>query len=192
LIVYSALAELDDYESVESPCAVSSPHKKYLSKTLQQAKHMTKKSLILGLLMLISSGLMAQNSSEEEEVKAVIKQLFEGMQKTDSTLVRSTLDPSARLQTTGIGKDGKAYLRTESVDGFIKSVGTPHKELYDERILSYEIRIDLTMATAWTPYEFYVDDRKNHCGVNAFQLYKSANGWKIIQITDTRKKEGCQ
>ena len=32
----------------------------------------------------------------------------------------------------------------------------------------------------------------SHCGINAFQLFKSSDGWKVIQITDTRNKEGCQ
>ncbi|TAK42505.1 MAG: hypothetical protein EPO28_07185 [Saprospiraceae bacterium] len=33
----------------------------------------------------------------------------------------------------------------------------------------------------------------SHCGVNAIQLFKSAEGgWKIIHITDTRRREGCR
>jgi hypothetical protein len=47
------------------------------------------------------------------------------------------------------------------------------------------------MATAWTPYKFYLDKTFSHCGVNAFQLFKSENGWKIISILDTRRKEPC-
>lgn len=32
----------------------------------------------------------------------------------------------------------------------------------------------------------------SHCGIDAFQLFKDDKGeWKITQIVDTRRKEGC-
>ena len=63
---------------------------------------------------------------------------------------------------------------------------------YDEKIWSYDIRIDGLLATAWTDYTFYLGEKLLHCGVNAFQLFKSDEGWKVIHITDTRSREGCQ
>ncbi len=47
------------------------------------------------------------------------------------------------------------------------------------------------MAIAWTPYEFYVNDKFNHCGVDVFTLMQTAKGWKIMGIVDTRRKENC-
>jgi hypothetical protein len=70
--------------------------------------------------------------------------------------------------------------------------GTPVDIKLDERILAYEIRIDGPMATAWTPYEFYVNGDFSHCGVNSFQLVKFVEGWKIVYIIDTRRKEPCE
>ncbi|HFA51249.1 MAG TPA: hypothetical protein ENJ95_19730 [Bacteroidetes bacterium] len=32
----------------------------------------------------------------------------------------------------------------------------------------------------------------SHCGVNAFHLFKSREGWKITQVTDTRRRNNCQ
>jgi hypothetical protein len=40
-------------------------------------------------------------------------------------------------------------------------------------------------------YVFYVGDRFSHCGVDSFQLVRISAGWRIIQIADTRRKEGC-
>jgi hypothetical protein len=77
------------------------------------------------------------------------------------------------------------------LEDFLNMIATPRKEIFDEQILSFEIRIDGQMATAWTPYKFYLDKTFSHCGVNAFQLFKSENGWKIISILDTRRKEPC-
>jgi len=119
--------------------------------------------------------------------------MFDGMRKGDSTMVRGVFEKNARLQTTWTSPEGKPMIHTEdSMNGFVKQVGTPHPEMWDERIKSYEVRIDDNLATVWTPYEFYIGDKFSHCGINAFQLFKSASGWKIIHITDTRRKEKCK
>ncbi|MBY0541864.1 MAG: hypothetical protein K2P75_00555, partial [Sphingobacteriaceae bacterium] len=86
---------------------------------------------------------------------------------------------------------GKAVVRTESVNNFIKSIGAPHPEKYDERIQFTKILIDANLASVWTDYKFYIGDKFSHCGVNSFQLFKGDDGWKIIYIIDTRRKDNC-
>jgi len=150
------------------------------------------KHLLLGIAFFGVLNVFGQTKAQLAEARKPIEQLFDGMRKGDSTLVRGAFHSSARLQTTFFNKEKKPVLRTEDLDGFIKSVGTPHAEVYDERIVKYDIKIDDNLATVWTEYEFYVGTKFSHCGVNAFQLFKTENGWKIIQITDTRRKEGCK
>lgn len=143
------------------------------------------------LLILVFLGLVSKlqaQQTEEAAVRATIGRMFEGMKKGDSTLVRSVFHPTARLQSAFVNSDGKSMLQSEAIDRFVKAVGTPHKEVWDERVLNYDIKIDDNLATVWTPYEFYLDGKYSHEGVNAFQLFRSANGWKIIQICDTRRK----
>ncbi|MFN2421877.1 MAG: hypothetical protein ABR527_10985, partial [Gemmatimonadota bacterium] len=77
-------------------------------------------------------------------------------------------------------------------DGFINAVGTPHEETWDERICDVEVRIDGRLATVWANYAFYLRDRLSHCGVDAFQLFHDVDGWKIFEIADTRRSEGCE
>ncbi|MCU0443517.1 MAG: nuclear transport factor 2 family protein [Microscillaceae bacterium] len=150
------------------------------------------KRLFLSLLLALPMMAYSQTTAENEVI-AVIKQMFDGMRKGDSSMVRAVFDASIRLQTTFTNKDGKSGLHTENtLDNFLKAVGTPHPQVFDERIKSYEVRIDDNLATVWTPYEFYLGTTFSHCGVNAFQLFKSEKGWKIIHITDTRRKQGCQ
>ena len=67
---------------------------------------------------------------------------------------------------------------------------------YDERLGEVEVRADGDLATAWMPYRFYAGDQFSHCGVNAMQLVRdgesgSGAGWRIVQIIDTRRTEGC-
>jgi ketosteroid isomerase-like protein len=152
------------------------------------------KKLLLPALLLSCLTTKAQTTTGEEQtaVIAVIQRMFDAMRAGDSTALRSTFNASAKLQTAFTNKEGKPMLANENVDEFARAVGTPHKEVYDERIWSYDVRIDGRLASAWTEYSFFLDDKLSHCGVNAFQLFKGENGWKIIQITDTRRRDNCQ
>ncbi len=145
------------------------------------------------LLLTVFGGLTLQSSfaqSPQESVKNTIVTLFEGMRSADSSMVHSVFAPEARLLTV-VEQNDTTSLRETPLSRFLQAVGTPHDEVWDERILDYQIQIDGSLAIAWTPYHFYRGTTFSHCGVNAFQLYRSNEGWKIIQITDTRRTEEC-
>ena len=126
--------------------------------------------------------------SEEAAVKTTIGQLFEGMRKGDSTMVKGAFAPGAILQTIASPAGGGTRLRTESLQGFLEAVGKPHTDVWDERITYGHIAIDDKLAAVWTPYEFYLGGQFSHCGVNSFQLVKLDGNWKIVYLVDTRRK----
>lgn len=158
-----------------------------------------KKIFLLVTVLFLSTGLWAQNnnavsiSADKEAIFNVINQLFDGMAKGDSNLVADVFHPLARLQSTYFEVNtGRAMLRTDPIKGFVSFIGNkPKDQQLEERILSYDIKVDDNLASVWTPYEFYLNGNFSHCGVNAFQLIRTDNGWKILQITDTRRKEPC-
>lgn len=155
---------------------------------------MIKYLFFLTAFAIASLGFAQQTTSEaqdKKDVQATIEQLFKGMLEADTAKIRATFHPSARMQTVFTHKaKQKPVLHTEnSVEGFLKSIATPHAEPYDEQILSYDIKIDEHLATVWTPYKFFIGKTYSHGGVNAFQLIRNEAGkWQIIQITDTRRK----
>ncbi|WP_144605478.1 nuclear transport factor 2 family protein [Algoriphagus algorifonticola] len=129
--------------------------------------------------------------SEEQAVKEVIMSLFDGMRAKDAEMVMKSFSSEAMMQTV-IADPSGTRVGSNSVEDFGKRIAsTPVETELDERILDYQIKIDGNMAAAWTPYEFYVNGNFSHCGVNSFQLVKMSEGWKIVYIIDTRRKEGC-
>ena len=146
------------------------------------------------LLSILISGLsgsvLAQGRNEETAVKATVNKLFEGMQKADSTLLIPLFTPTARLQTV-VNKEGEITVHDDAIGKFIRSIGKAKAGTLDERLAGMEIKIDAELATAWTPYVFYAQDKKSHCGVNAFTLVKMNGNWKIQTIIDTRRKDNC-
>jgi hypothetical protein len=144
------------------------------------------------LVVLAGNSLPAQAEAPdpETEVAAVVQRLFDGMRSGDGEMVRSVFHPAARLQTAA-ARDGAPVLQEGDVDDFVRAVGTPREQVWDERIWDLEVRVDGNLATAWMRYAFYVDDRFSHCGVNAMQLFRDGEGWRIVQLIDTRRREGC-
>ncbi|WP_375436532.1 nuclear transport factor 2 family protein [uncultured Hymenobacter sp.] len=148
--------------------------------------------LLLCVLLLPATYATAQTAPvETEAVKQTIQTFFEGMRQGDSTLVRSTFAPGAVFHTI-TNRNGTTQLVPENPSNFVKAVGKPHKEVWDERITFDKILIDANLASVWTPYEFYLGKTFSHCGYNSFQLVKLASGWKIAHVIDTRRKEKCK
>ena len=148
-------------------------------------------NILLLIVVLGFNKSAAQVKTEEDAVKATINRLFDGMRNADTTMLRNAFAAKNTLETIAKTKDGKFVVRTESLANFIKSIGTPHAEKYDERIVFTKILIDANLASVWTDYKFYVGDKFSHCGVNSFQLFKGDDGWKIIYLIDTRRKDNC-
>lgn len=149
------------------------------------------KGTVIFAPFLVCFGLQAfAQNDEESAIKKAVNNLFTGMKTSDSTLARSAFATGAVMQTI-VNKEGKVSVRNESVDNFIKLIGTPHKDQYDERIVFSKILIDGPLALVWTDYKFYLGDKFSHCGVNSFQLVKGDKGWQIVYIIDTRRKDGC-
>ncbi len=147
-------------------------------------------ALIL-VLFTITNIAYGQKNSEEEGVKKAVNLLFDGMRKSDSTLIRAAFNQGAILQTIVKTKAGNNEVRSPDLNLFIKSIAKPHAEIYDERIVFTKILIDGGLASVWTDYQFYIGDKFSHCGVNSFQLVKIGNDWKIVYLIDTRRKENC-
>ncbi|RAJ98005.1 putative lumazine-binding protein [Larkinella arboricola] len=148
------------------------------------------KSILFLLLFAPLAAAFAQ-SDDEKAVRATITQMFDGMRKADTTLFKAVFVPGASLQSVVKNKDGLASVRNESIAGFITSVGKQKPGVLDERLSAYDVKIDAELAIAWTPYVFYYNGQKSHCGVNVFTLVKLQDGWKILSIIDTRRREGC-
>jgi Putative lumazine-binding len=149
---------------------------------------MTRFVLPLLVTVLLLPGLAQAQDNSEHEVRAVIDQLFDGMRAGDSTAVRAVFEPGARLVSSGSRPDGTPFMRPSPVDGFVSAVGSPHEEVWDERIWDVQIDVRDNFASALMDFAFYLDDSFLHCGVNHFQFVKGGDGvWRAVALSDTRR-----
>lgn len=158
------------------------------------------------IFLLIFSACSAQQNQVKEESskeqsesftgeKAVIYQviidLFDGMREADSSKVHRTFDDRVTMWSSFKTKNGEAVLKQGNLQEFLNAIGSPHDEVWDEKIRNTKIEIDGNLAQAWTEYGFFVGEKFSHCGVDAFLFSKIDGVWKIINLADTRQRAGC-
>jgi hypothetical protein len=144
------------------------------------------------MLMIGSYSVSAQEKTEKQAIKKVIETFFEGLHKGDSTIMKSTLHDQIKIQTTSTNREGNKVLRTEKKEQLLINIANKKPtDTYEEKLLSYDIKIDGNLASVWTPYEFYYNGTFSHCGANSFQLFNNNGSWEIIYLVDMRRRGDC-
>ena len=145
----------------------------------------------VGMFALLA-GLGTPQQARSQDVAgalAAVEQLFEGMRTANADLVRAVLADDARFAMLD-AREGPARVRAQSVDGWVGGIATSGGS-WNEQVYDMEARVDGTMASVWAPYTFYLDGAISHCGINSIEMLHASDGWKITQISDTRRRENC-
>jgi hypothetical protein len=146
-------------------------------------------AFIMMLYAAAAGSLQAQEPAGEAEVRAVVMRLFDGMRARDTVAIASVFHSEARLH--GIGREGG--IEVMAAADFVRSIASaPAGLLLDEVLQDIEVRIDGPLATIWTYYDFFAGETFSHCGYNAFQLLNGRDGWQVVAVTDSRRREGCR
>jgi hypothetical protein len=146
------------------------------------------RSFLLFLTTLFAFSAAAQTA--EDSVKTVINTLFTAMKNADGPLLTTVFAQKAVLQTV-TRKNGEIAVDTDSPEEFASLVSQIKKDSADERIVFETVKIDGPLAMVWAPYKFYYAGIFSHCGIDAFQLVRFKEGWKIQYLIDTRRRNGC-
>jgi hypothetical protein len=148
------------------------------------------RSLLLMTFVLLPGMSMAQSpGSDRDQVVAAVQGFFDSMAKRDPALAERVMLPEARIHAFA-ERDGKPTMRVSVAQDYIKSLSTGKGELL-ERMWEPEVRIRGPIATVWTTYDFHRNGTFTHCGIDAFDLVKTPDGWKIAGVMYTVEPTGC-
>ena len=150
--------------------------------------------VITFLLLFVTTQLVvAQQETEKQAIKKSIDVFFQALYKGDSTMMKKAIHKEFSSQTTFSTPQGEKRLVSQTKKNLLDGVAKKKPEdTYEERLLSYDIKIDGNLASVWTPYEFYVNGNFSHCGANSFQLFNNNGKWEIIYIVDMRRRGSCE
>jgi hypothetical protein len=146
------------------------------------------RTVLMCALALLTPSLAAAQS-DREAVVAAVQGFFDSMAARDTELAKRLLVLEGRFVLVN-EQDGKTNVRTRSIQEFVDGLATGKGKLL-ERMWEPEVRVHGPLATLWTRYDFYVDGKFSHCGVDAFELVKTADGWKISGGAYTVERTNC-
>ena len=152
--------------------------------------HLRRAGLFACLLSVcVSMPLAAQPRSQDEEaVVAVVQRIFDAMEKCDPATIRALSLPEGRLFRLTPGSDQPP--RSTTLDDFAAQFATCNRTLL-ERMWAPQVRVHKGIATLWAPYDFWLNGAFSHCGIDSFEMLKTADGWKLASGTYTVEREGC-
>ncbi len=146
---------------------------------------------VLGLALGASPASAVAQGADSAAVLKVAESVFDAMRKRDTVMLKAAFAPAARLTTAAAARDGSPRVTSEKLESFVSALAQPSDSVWDEKTFAHQVRLDGNLATVWMEYDFYLGSQFSHCGVDAFQLARFAEGWKIVALADTRRRAGC-
>jgi hypothetical protein len=128
-------------------------------------------------------------ATARDSIIAVVDEFLRAMAANDVAVSRPLMLPdgvefSTRETPEGVriwGRSNEEYLEWLA----------QNEDLMLERIWHPTVQVHGAIATLWAPYDFYVNGTFSHCGVNAIQLIRTDDGWRIANWIWTVEPEGC-
>lgn len=97
--------------------------------------------------------------------------------------------------------DGMTYRARPAEGGGIEVVGRPNAYWVDparrdarvlrEQYWSPTVLIRGSIALVWAPYEFQVDGKTTHCGIDTFDFVKVDGQWRVANTMWTVEPDAC-
>lgn len=151
---------------------------------------MSRTTATLLLIAIATTPLAAAEAPDERSaVVAAVERFFHAMAAKDVEAARAVSVPEGRWFAVR-AVEGRNTIRSFSnAEDF---AAWPTREAwYLERIWDAEVRVHGRLATLWSPYDFFLDGVFHHCGIDAVDLLRDDEGWKVIGGAYTMETEGC-
>lgn len=147
--------------------------------------------LAAALTLVLGPASVAAQSAEPHPALATVNRLFDAMRARDTAAMRAAFVERPMLASWS-EREGQPRLGHDSLAAFLTSVANAPKDLVlDERLYDPKVDVADGVASVWVEYDLYVSGRFSHCGIDAFHVARTAGGWKIVHLIDTRRRTGC-
>ena len=132
----------------------------------------------------------ASARSDSAAVITVAEDLLRAISTRDTLLARRVMLPGSQLVSIADPAGPTTAGRTQGDQQFITSLSTGTAK-YLERLWAPTVYLQGSMAVVRAPYDFHVDGKFSHCGVDVFTMVKSRDEWRISHVVYTTQRQGC-
>lgn len=130
-------------------------------------------------------------ASEEGQVMAPVTALLAAIGASDGAKVLAVTLPEGTVTDASVAPDGTPKRYTIRWSEFVASL-KPGTVRYEERLGTPAIELDDGVAMVWAPYTLLIDGKPHHCGYDHFDVVRTAAGWRILNVTYSRRLTGCE
>jgi hypothetical protein len=135
-------------------------------------------------------GAPARAQTAEEAVLATVQAFFAEMAASDAAASRALMLADGQYFTVTDDPDGLVLRRVANAEYFEKLETSNDERI--QRLWDPTILVRGTIAMVWTPYDIHRRGQFLHCGVAAFSLVRTNEGWRIASILFTTERERCK
>jgi hypothetical protein len=142
--------------------------------------------LLLPMFLAVCGPAFCADQTEEKSVIATVQKFFDSMAAHDPDAARAVIVPEGRV--IGVSETRTTNISQEE---FAVRLGTTKKSAYLERMWNPKVLIRGSIANLWADYDFHLDGKFTHCGIDSFSLVKSGGAWKVAGIVYTVETAAC-
>ena len=122
----------------------------------------------------------APPAPDRDQVLKVVQNFFDALAANDVEAYRALFVPATQITSTRNTPDGFSIRRRTVEDDSQKMPSSQNRLL--ERMWNPIVQVQGRVAVVWTPYDFHLNGRFSHSGVDVFSLLKTDTGWKIASV----------
>lgn len=127
-------------------------------------------------------------SPDDAPILATVQQFFDALGSQDTATMHRIVLPGSIHTAVRTLPDGTTKVSRMAADEtFNKAIGPG----YLEHMWSPVVSRRGPMATVSAPYEFQLNGKTTHCGVDVFSLVKDGGSWKIASLMWTQEPDAC-
>ena len=142
----------------------------------------------LTALALAPPALAAPADAERAAVVAAVQQFFDGMAANDPKMMGDVLMADGTNASVRTNPDGATKARVGTQKQFLERTGS---DKHLERMWDPVVTRRGPLAVVWAPYEFQLNGKTTHCGIDVFNLVKADGRWEIASISWTVEPDAC-
>lgn len=144
--------------------------------------------LLLASTIILNVSAQDSRTKEEQQIVQVVNLFFDSLEKKDSLLMQQTMLDDAQIWRRNNSTNPAKIDYRFSKDDLPSMHSIPNvKEIAKD----FEINIQRGIAVAWVPYEFWLEEKFSHCGIDVFTLFQVDGNWKIISLAYSIENKDC-
>lgn len=148
-------------------------------------------ALLASFLAVPAAAQEATAPEDRQAVLAVVDGLFAAMLARDGAAVTPLVEPQGIVTSVSVAPDGSRRITSTPWADFAAGLARAPGPIR-ERLFSPEVRVHGDIAMVWSRYDLSVGDTFSHCGTDLFDLVRRDGRWRMLNVTYTRERTGCE